>query len=298
MAVLESLRATVDALSRNRVLFVAGLLYALLVLPQTALQLARVPLAPTALSMLSFFATPFVVAGILGMADESLDGDTSLATLRSVGRGRYVQLLLGNVVRFGIHVVFVVAAIVVLAVVLVVTGAAASVATGGFSSGAVGVATLLPAVSVLVVLALLFLLVTLFIQFYAVAIVVDGTDALDGFRTSVRFVRDNFLATVGYSLVNLIVAVVVNLPVAGYVTLRAMENAPATPATGVPRSFAQFGPGAFGGTASPFSTPELVGLAVASLVTTSLLVTFRQTYATAFYRRQTTSVEERVLEAR
>ncbi|MFB6124168.1 MAG: hypothetical protein ABEJ78_12010 [Haloferacaceae archaeon] len=297
MAVLESLRSAVDALSRNRALFLAGLGYGLLVLPQNALQLARVPLAPTALSVVSFFLTPFVVAGLLGMADESLDGDTSLSTLRTVGRDRYVPLLLGNLVRFGIHLVFAVVAVAVLVVLLFTTGLASAVATGGVAPGSVGGAVLLPAVSILALLALLFLLVTLFVQFYDVAVVVDGVGPIDGFTRSVGFVRDNVLATVGYSLVNLAVALVVNLPVAGYVALKSVSNSETMGAgTPVPTDFSQLGAGAFGGGPSPFSTPELVALVAASLLTSALLLAFRQTYATAFYRRQHTSVEDRVLD--
>ncbi|MFC6988287.1 hypothetical protein ACFQJD_05335 [Haloplanus sp. GCM10025708] len=247
MAVIESLRTAVDALSRNRVLFLAGLGYGLLLLPQNALRLARVPLAPTAVSALSFFLTPFVVAGLLGMADESIDGDTSLSTMVSVGRDRYVPLLLGNLVRFGIHVVFAVVAIVVLVALLFTTGFASAVATGGFTPGAVGAAVLLPAVAVLALLALLFLLVTLFIQFYDVAIVVDEVGATDGFVRSVGFVRDNFLGTVGYSIVNLTVAIVVNLPVAGYVALRSVSESGTSAGASVPTDVAQLGPGAFGG---------------------------------------------------
>lgn len=300
MAVIESLRSAVDALARTPALLVAGLAYGLLVFPQNVLQLARVPLAPTALSVVSFFLTPFVVAGLLGMADESLDGDTSLSTLRAVGRDRYVPLLLGNLVRFGIHVAFLVAAVAVIAVVLFTSGLASAVASGGVSPGAVGPA-LLPAVGVLALLALCFLLVALFIQFYPVAIVVDGTDAIEGFERSVGFVRENFLGTVGYSLVNVVVAVVVNLPVAGYVALRSVNasggSAGGSAGTPVPADVAQLGADAFTSAGpSPFSTPELAALAVASLLTSALLIAFRQTYATAFYRRRTTTVEERVLD--
>jgi hypothetical protein len=294
MPAVQSLRTAVDALSRNPVLFLGGLAYALVVLPQRALQLAAVPLAPAALQLLTFFVTPFVVAGVVGMARDALDGATSLGAFTATGRGRYAALLLATLVEFGIQLAFGVA-FVVLALVAVVAG--------GGSAGPVAVVG--AALGVLVALA--YLIVLFLIQFYPVLVVVDDAGPTDAVTGSVAFVRSNVVGTLGYSVITVVLGGLAALPVSGFAAYRFLTSGPGAGETPGPigGGMSPGGPGGggtpgvselFGGAGLGLSTPEVAALAVVSAATTALFFAFRYTYATAFYRRHGRSVEERVLD--
>ncbi|MFB6103099.1 MAG: hypothetical protein ABEJ73_11105 [Haloplanus sp.] len=296
MSAIQSLRTATDALSRSPVLFLGGLVYALVLLPQRALQLAAVPFAPALLQLVTFFVTPFVLAGVVGMAREALDGDTSFDTLTATGADRYVDLLLGTLIEFGIQLAFGVAFL-VLALFAVVSGAA--------SGGAGPVVLLGGAVAVLFVL--VYLTVLFLVQFYPVVIVVDGAGPVDGVTGSVDFVRDNVVSTLGYSVMTVILGGLASLPVTGFAAYRYLTSG-AGPGGDTPGpiggGMSGAGPGAgtpemaellAAGTGLGLSTPEVVVLSLVSVVTTALFFAFRQTYATAFYRRNGRTVEERVL---
>ncbi|WP_248896765.1 hypothetical protein [Haloplanus halobius] len=290
MSAIQSLRTAIDALSRNTVLLVGGLVYALVLLPQRALQLAGVPLAPTLLQLLTFFVTPFVLAGVIGMAREALDGDASLDSLTRVGKTRYVDLLLGTLVEFAIQLVFGIG-IVILALV---------VALGGAAAGTAGPAVLV-GIALIALLTLGYLIVLFAIQFYPVAIVADDVGPVDGITESVGFVRSNVLSTLGYTLVTVVLGGLASLPVTGFVAYRSvtsglgsMDGEPPVGGGGnapPPETLDALA----GGLSLGLSTPEIVVLSLVSLVTTALFFAFRQTYATAFYERNGRTVEERVL---
>jgi hypothetical protein len=280
MAAINSLQRAVGTLFDNPVLFLGGLIYAAVVAPQSVLSLLGIPIVPNLLQLVTFFITPFVLAGIIGMAAEALDRSTAFGTFTDVGKDRYVPLLLGNLVEFGITVVLGIFAFVVLLVVGLVVGIGVLGASGG-GFGAVGIVGLvvggLGVLLVLLVVAVVFF----FIQFYPIAIVVDGMDTVEGFKGSIRVVRANLVSTLGFSVINLVVGLLTSLPIVVLFILRGM-NAPTTSPGPAP------GPGpatGFGGGVSSFlSTPEALALAAVSLLLTVILVPFRQTYATAFYR--------------
>jgi hypothetical protein len=294
MSAVQSLRTAVDALSRNPVLFLGGLVYALVVLPQRALQLASVPFAPAALQLLTFFVTPFVVAGVVGMASEALDGDTSLGALTAAGRERYVDLLLATLVEFGIQLAFGIAFLVLALVTFV---------AGGGSAGPVS----LLGVALGVVLALAYLAVLFLVQFYPVVVVVDDAGPVDAITGSVAFVRGNVVSTLGYSLITVVLGSLAALPVSGFAVYRVLTSGAGTDTPGpIGGGMSPSGPGAgetpgmaelfAGGGGLGLSTPEVAVLALVSAATTALFFAFRHTYATTFYRRNGRSVEERVLD--
>jgi hypothetical protein len=299
MTATGSLRTAVDALSRNPVVVLGALVYALVLLPQRALQLAGVPLAPTLLQLLTFFLTPFVVAGVVGMARAALDGETSLADLTAVGKDRYADLLLATLVEFGIQLAFGVV-LVVVALIAVVAGSA-----GG------GPATLVAA-AVVVLLVVAYLVVLFLIQFYPVAVVVDDAGPVDAVTESIGFVRSNVVGTLGYTVITVVLGGVASLPVTGFIAYRTITSGEGPlggggdpgpigggmspeggPGGGAPEMADLLG----GGAGLGLSTPEALALSLVSLATTALFFAFRHTYATAFYRRHGRSVEERVLGA-
>ncbi|MFB6129839.1 MAG: hypothetical protein ABEJ28_03350, partial [Salinigranum sp.] len=260
MAAIQALQTALDALRRNPVLFLGGLILGAILLPQSALQLLQVPLAPFALQVVTFFVTPFVVAGLVGMADESLAGSTRLGTLTAVGRDRYVPLLLGNFVQLAIFVVFGVAFVIVAVVWAVTMGASAA---GGLTPGAIGAGAVLGVLLVVGLLVLVLIVVMFFIQFFAVAIVVDEEGPIEGFSASFGLVRRNLLSTLGYSIINFVVAVVATAPVSGFVLYRTFSNINAA-APGQP-------PAAMLG----FSAAEVAAISIISLALTMLLGTFQ-----------------------
>ena len=290
MAAIQSLRTALAALGRNPVLFAGGLAYGLVVLPQRALSWAGVQSAALLLQIVTFFVTPLLVAGLIGMAAEAIDGDTGLGTFTRVGRERYVPLLIGKFVEFGINLLFGFLFVVAAIVAVVVVGV-------GFAGGspAVGGGSLLLVVGLFAAVVLVALLVVFFIQFFPVAIVADGAGAIEGFKLSVSLVRSNLLATLGYSIINFLVVVATTLPVAGFALYRSFGGQfPPSPDT-MPGAGAGGFPGAGGGMRAAFSTTEIVALAAVTLALTTLLTTFGRTYAMAFYRRHSASVEDRVL---
>ena len=275
MAAVAALRTALSALGRNPVLFLGGLLYGILVLPQKALPLAGTSFVPTILRILTFFVTPFVVAGVIGMADEALDGDTSLGTLRAVGTDAYVPLLVGNFVEFAI-----------IAVVSLVLGFVGVAIVLGIFAGVAGVVGLVVG---LVAIAILF-----FVQFYPVLIVLTDADAVGSFTESYGFVRRNLVATLGYSVVQFVVGVAIAVPLRGafvYRTLRNFDPASTTPGagagagTGAGTAGAAGGFGGLLGSTPVFSTPEVIALSLISVAVTILGMAFQQTYAVSFYRR-------------
>jgi hypothetical protein len=276
MAAIQALRESLSALGRNPVLFLVGLLYGVVLLPQQATQFAGVPAVPTLLQILTFFVTPFVVAGLLGMADEALDGETSFSTLTRVGKARYVPLLVGNLIEFALTLAFgILAAIVGAVLAVVVLGSGGNAGVGVVAALVVGAVVLL------------FFLVYFFIQFFPVAIVVGEADAVDGFTESYRLVRNNVVSTLGYSVISFVVGIVTTLPVSGFVFWRSFQNfqqfQEAGGAGGAPTP-GQFPGGAGAMPGFSFSTGEIVLISLISLATTMLLFTFQRTFSTAFYR--------------
>ncbi|MFC6826190.1 hypothetical protein [Halopelagius fulvigenes] len=280
MAAIDALRSALSALGRNPVLFLVGLLYGLIVLPQQALSLTSLSFLSYPLQILTFFVTPFVVAGLLGMASEGLDGETSLSTLTRVGRDRYVPLLVGSIVEFAILLVF--------GVVATIVGVVAAVGLlGAGGAGGAGGGAMLAVGALVVVLVLALLVLHFFIQFYSVAIVVGEAGALDGFRESYRLVRDNLVSALGYSVINLVVSILTTIPITGFVVWQTFQNLPQLQDGA--GAGAGAGASAVAGGAAPmqalgFSTQEVLLVSVISLATTMLLFTFQRTYATAFYR--------------
>jgi hypothetical protein len=270
-------------------------------LPQQALQLAGVPLVPSLLQMLTFFFTPFVVAGVVGLARTALDGEASFGSFTAVGADRYVDLLLATFVEFGIKLAFGIG-FVVLGFLLLTTAGSSGPATlvGSLVVGAVAVA---------------YVLVLFGIQFYPVVVVLDDTGPVDAVTGSVAFVRSNLLSTLGFSAVTVLFGTLAALPVVGAAAYQFATVDPG-PTGGVPGpiggGMSAGGSGAANGTAGApqladalaggmgpglgLSTPEVAALSLASFVATALFFAFRYTYATEFYRLNGRSIEERVLD--
>jgi hypothetical protein len=195
MAVLKALRRTPDALRRSPVLFAPVLVILLFQVPQLVLQTIDPLLASVislGLSLLFVFAMPFFQAGIVGMADEALDGRTSLDRFLHEGRSNYVSVLVAYLLLVAVN--FVIGFVVFF--VAIFGGIAFFGDVGGGANltvlGTVGV--------IAAVLVLVYLLFVFFIQFYAQAIVIDGFGAVAGIKHSASVVRRHLASTLGYTL--------------------------------------------------------------------------------------------------
>lgn len=267
MTVLAALRAAVGALRRNPVLFLAGLFQGLVAAPQVLLQFVGVPFAPQLVQVLAFFVTPFVLAGTVAMAREALDVRTGLGTLVSGGKRHYVSVLAGSAIRAVLGIV----AGIVFAVV-VFFGAFGILASGGPNAATIGLLVLTAAA----VAFLPYFLVLFFVQFFPVAIVVDGVGVVEGYKRSYRVVRRNLGTAFGYSLVAFGLTVLTLVPVLAVLVAQfaaapgGFENVAETAA-------------AIGESGLPFATAAVLALVVA--LTTVLLYPLQQAFAVAFYRR-------------
>lgn len=187
MALPVAFRRTSDALRRNPVLFVPIVALLSIQLPRVAFP----AIGPGLANAVSLAVLPFVQGGLVGMADEALDGDTSLATFGAEGKRTYVSILVVSLLLLAVTV----------AIGVVVSVAGVVVLFARYPGGA-GDAGVLVAVGLAVVafVGLAYLLVVFFLQFYAQAIVVDDRGSLDSLGRSVALVRANLASAVGYSL--------------------------------------------------------------------------------------------------
>jgi hypothetical protein len=278
MGAVSALRTTGSALARNPVVFVGTFLLAIVQtlaqVPQFAAQTLANPGVSVLISLLTpivvFLLTPFLLAGVLGMAAEAVDGGTSLGTFVGVGKARYVALLLATLLYTVLSVVIAIVLVIAIAVVVLVFG----VTTGGGGDPSLAIA----AVIALVVLALVvgFLLFVFFLQFYAVAVVVDEADVTGSFRRSYRVVRRNLLSTLGYNVLSALVSLLVALPflavVAGVVVLTG--SVPSAPPTTTPAE----------ATNLDFSPLVIAAGAVGFVLVQLLTSAITRTYSVAFYR--------------
>ena len=260
MAALKSLQPAAGALLRNPVLIVLVGLYGLIQLPQLLLQPSQ-PILAAVVSLgasgVLLLAIPFIQGGLLGMADEALTGQTNLGTFIAEGKRNYVILLLGYFTIFAINLVLGVA--MVFAVIIGGVGFAVG-------NGQPNLAVLAVVVVVGLLAPFAYLLFAFFIQFYAHAVVLSGSELVAGFKQSVALVRQNLLSTFGYSLILLVGGIVLG----GISGLASFAFAPQ------PADF-------------PFSFPEVstVLVAVAAVVyilAIAMLGGFYATYSVSFYR--------------
>lgn len=259
MAVLTALRRTPGALRRNPVLFVPVLVILLFQIPQLVLRAIDPLVAGVVsfgLSLVFVFVLPFFQGGIVGMADEALDGSTSLDRFFGDGKANYVSLLGAYLALVAVNF-----AVGIVALFAVLFGGLALFADGGGPSLAV-----IAIVGVIVALLVLaYLVVVFFVQFYGQAIVVDDLGAIDGFKRSYAVVRRHLVSTLGYSV---LVGVLGGVGGGAFAVASTLVSP---------------------GTSAVVSLPQLpvagtVGVILAVVVLVSLFGGFFSVYSVAFYR--------------
>lgn len=268
MAVVSALRRTPGALLRNPVLFVPVLVLTLIQVPQLAAQ-AVDPFLAAVVSLLMMgvfvFVVPFFQGGVIGMADEALDGRTSLGRFVDAGRSNYVSLFGAYVAVLAVNLV-----LGVITAVLFVGAGALVFANGGAGSP---VAALGALAIVGLVVALAYLLFAFFVQFYGQAIVVDGLGAIDGLKHSASVVRHNPVSTLGYSVLVGVVGGAAGL-LFGLTSILLSPRSSAVMA--LPH----------------LSVPAAAGLAVVVVVLAGVFGGFFGVFSVAFYRTVNTGVAD------
>ncbi|QLG27088.1 hypothetical protein HUG10_05805 [Halorarum halophilum] len=257
MALLHAFRASLGAIGRNpAILLVTGLI-ALVQLPQLVAQTFSPVVGAVVsivFSLVYVVAIPYVQGGLIGMADEALDGRTSLGTFHRAGTEHYVSVL--------------VAYLLVLAVNLVVGGGlffvgfiALVFALGANLSTAAMIGIGVVAVALLVVYVVAFA----FVQFYGQAIVLEDLGGVDGLKRSIGTVRANLLPVFLYTVVVGVIGGVFGL-IAGASSL--LTSPQSTPGLPLPDP----------------SLPLVVGASVVMIVSTTLFTALFLTFSVAFYR--------------
>ena len=255
MGVLQALQRTPGALKRAPGLVVPQLLVFVLLLPQLLLQ-STYPLVSALYSLGSsavlLLGMPFIQGGMFGMADEALTTRSSLSRFLTDGKSNYLQLLI---------------AYVLLLVVNSVVGALGVAA--GFGAFLTHDTVRVVFVGLVAVAVLVYLLVAFFVQFYGQAIVVDGADAVASFKRSYRLIRANLSATVGYTLLAMVIGTLSGGVYAGVSLLARPE---AAVVSGLPT----------------VSIPLLVVVGLLAAVIGSVVSTFMLTFSVAVYDEFTT----------
>ena len=272
MPALRSIRPAVGSVARNPVLVAVSGLFALAQFPDLLVRPAASSGLATALSALTFgvlvLVVPFFQGGLLAMADEALDRRTSVATLVAAGRDHYLPLLVAYLALLGVSLAFG-----FLLVIGTVLGVAGSVMGGpaGFVRVPAEDVTLVAVLGIIAVgLFAAYLLVTLFLQFYAHAVVVEDAELVAAFRRSVRLVRSNLGAALLYTAILTAVGAAVGLLAA----VASLTLAPPPAMDGPPAWVPTVEVGTFGA----------VGLGVGVVGVTGILGALWVTYSVAFYR--------------
>lgn len=265
--VVQALQAGSSALRRNPSIIGVMVVVSLLQVPTQFAQLAG-PLVSAVLSLgvslLSILLVPFIFAGLLGMADEALDGKTNFSTLIEAGKQYYTSMLGAYLLVLGGSIALGIVAFIGFAV----FGIAVFAAVGGASSAGVsGVA--LGGIALAVIVGLfLFFIPLFFVQFYGQAIVLDGQGAIGGFKRSASLVRRNLRSVFGYSVLVFGVGIVFGLFSSIPSALLSVQTAQPSPAPGFPEI--------------PLSI--LAGLIIVGTVLMGLVGSLFLTFSVAFYR--------------
>jgi len=256
MGVLQALQRTPGALKRAPGLVVPQLLVFVLLLPQLLLQ-STYPLVSALYSLGSsavlLLGMPFIQGGMFGMADEALTTRSSLSRFLTDGKSNYLQLLIAYVLL------------------LVVNGVIGALGfAAGFGAFLTHDAVRMVFVGLVAVAVLVYLLVAFFVQFYGQAIVIDGASAIASFKRSYRVVRTNLLATIGYTLLAMVIGALGGGVYAGVSLLARPE---ATSISGLPT----------------LSVPLLIVVGLLAAVIGSVVSTFMLTFSVAVYDEFTTA---------
>jgi hypothetical protein len=272
MAVFAALRRSPGAVVRNPVLLVPILAVVLVQLPTVLLQSVNPILASVAslvVSLVFVAVVPFLQAGLLAMADEALDGPTSLATFVDSGKQHYVPVLVAYLAILAVN-----AGIGMVGIIVALAGGAAILGAGAAGSSLPVAA----AIAVLVALIVLgYLAVVFLVQFYGQAIVLEDLGAVEGLKRSVAVVRGNLAGSLGYAVVAGVLGGIVGAGIGVGSALTSAGRAPSGGEAAPPAA----------GMLPELSLPVVIAIGVAAIALLTLVSGVLTVFSVAFYREVT-----------
>lgn len=196
----QSLSSALAAVRRNPIIVAVSVVFGFLQSPgwiSPMVDSSLASLVTLGASAVSVLVAPFVMAGMISLSAEALDGRTSFDTFLQSGRENYVHVLAAYVLLLVVASIMTIPLFVVGTITVIYVGfSAVAVLTGGAPLTA-GAAALF---GVFGLLLLLTLIPVFFVQFFAHAIVLDGASVADSFTRSVSLVRRNVRTVLGYFL--------------------------------------------------------------------------------------------------
>jgi hypothetical protein len=141
---------------------------------------------------------PFFQGGLIGMADEALDGRTTLQTFIDDGKSYYVSILVAYLALMAINFV-----LGMIAFFVAIFGGVFVFQSGGLQSANIAVIAVIGIVAVVILL--LYFLLLFFVQFYGQTIVLEDMGIVDGYKRSISVVRHHLVSTLGYSLIGIVI---------------------------------------------------------------------------------------------
>jgi len=258
MSVIGALKRSLAIIRDNPIILGMTFIFALLGTPYILMQGItpgfKLAMLQGILGLLIILITPFLMAGILGMAGEAeKTGATSLSTFTTEGKKSYVRMLLG-------YILF----IIIIAVI------AMGLTLGGVFVWLIGKNPIAVLIAIGIA-AILMLAIMLFLQFFDVGIVLSGYGVIETFKKSFGFVRSKFVSVLGYTILRLFISQVFAIPtfmITGYPVIQNLQQ--------IMQQSAVYTP--------PVLSPELIAVAtVSNLIFATLSGAILYTFHAVFY---------------
>ncbi|WP_331234324.1 DUF7847 domain-containing protein [Natronorarus salvus] len=191
MIAIRSVSTAVRTIRDHPILLAGGLVFAALGELSALGQLGG-PAVSVGLSFAFLLVWPFAIAGLVGMANADLDGETGLDRFLPEARSNYLSML-GATILFVLAILVVYVAMFVLTMVVGIVGGVALFSLG--EGGVLGAGLLL--LGLILASLLVVVLAFVFLQFFYAAVVVSDESAIGSLSASVGLVRENFLGVLG-----------------------------------------------------------------------------------------------------
>lgn len=198
MAIIDPLVAAGGALKRNPIIFILSLVLAII----ESILLFVGETWGTVANGLIVVISPFFIGGLLGMATEALNERTHLQTFVHEGASNYLRILAALLLQFGMVIIGTLGYLIIVFILSLLGGLLLDGGGFGLAGGLLGLGLSFGVISLLFTFVLLLLGFVFFFQFYDAAIVISDTGIVDSLKRSMRFVWQNLVSTLGYSIIS------------------------------------------------------------------------------------------------
>lgn len=276
MGAISSLSRGVNVLTDSPAILGIAAAYAFVTGIVSLVQQMGIPVVSLLAAVLSFgisiFAFPFVLGGLVGMANETFAGGSSVSTFVDAGTDNYVGLLSLTLLLAFVLFVWGIVLFFVVFVVLVVLSLLFSgflFGLGGVSSvggmGTIGSGTAVVFAAIGIAFALLWLIPVFLLQFAPGAIVIEDQGFGDAIKRSLSVLRNDVVSVAGFDAV--VLALGLSSSAIGLAVLVGLGGGLQV---------------VMGSGSPPFVA--LLGQTFVNVVLGTVVVAFQWSYYTAFYR--------------